>query len=83
MILRNEPFDIALIDMQMPGMDGFALGEAIRRHRDAKSLPLILLSSVGSTQADVRAKLFLAQLSKPVRPSRLYRYPAGGPGPHR
>lgn len=71
-ILSSDPFDIAVLDMQMPEMDGFTLADAIRKHHDAKSLPLILLSSVGRVVDDPRLKHFSANLTKPVRSSKLY-----------
>lgn len=71
-IARNDPFDIAVLDMQMPGMDGLALADAIRKHRDARSLPLILLSSIGMLSDDPRLNYFSANLTKPVRSSKLY-----------
>jgi len=51
-IRSGSPFDLAILDMHMPNaegdMDGVELGAAIRRERDAGSLPLILYSSIGS-----------------------------------
>ncbi len=45
LIERGEHFDLAVLDYFMPEMDGVALAAAIRRHRDHKALPLLLLSS--------------------------------------
>jgi signal transduction histidine kinase/DNA-binding response OmpR family regulator len=49
MIERGEKFDLAVLDYFMPEMDGVALAAAIRRHRDHKALPLLLLSSARQT----------------------------------
>jgi CheY-like chemotaxis protein/HPt (histidine-containing phosphotransfer) domain-containing protein len=69
-IREGETFDVALIDQQMPGMDGLQLAAEIRRLLDEKSLPLLLISS---TRADLRENgVVTAQLLKPVRPSQLY-----------
>jgi CheY-like chemotaxis protein/HPt (histidine-containing phosphotransfer) domain-containing protein len=71
-IRRGDPFDLAILDMQMPEMDGGTLAEEIRRHRDARALPLVLLTSLGSweeLQGDVE---FAASLTKPIKPSQLY-----------
>ena len=48
-IERGEKFDLAVLDYFMPEMDGVALAAAIRRHRDHKALPLLLLSSARQT----------------------------------
>ena len=68
----GETFHVAVLDMQMPDMDGGMLAEQLRRGRPAAEMPLILLSSVGHAGiADARA-LFAASLSKPVKPSQLF-----------
>ena len=46
-IRRGDPFDAAILDMQMPEMDGLALAREIRRYRDARVLPLVMLTSLG------------------------------------
>jgi signal transduction histidine kinase/CheY-like chemotaxis protein/HPt (histidine-containing phosphotransfer) domain-containing protein len=69
-VRQGEIFDIALIDQQMPEMDGQQLAREIHRLRDEKSFPLLLISSM---RVDLEADgLFTAQLLKPIRPSQLY-----------
>jgi CheY-like chemotaxis protein len=63
-------FDAAILDMQMPEMDGLMLAGEIRRIRTKEELPLVLLSSLGQ-QTDP-AGLFTASLTKPVKPSQLH-----------
>ena len=70
-IRRGDPFDLVIIDLQMPGMDGLALAAAIRQLRDAQSLPLVLYSSLGGREAGVTPGLFDAALMKPLHPSML------------
>ncbi|MBI2837313.1 MAG: response regulator [Acidobacteria bacterium] len=72
LISRGEPFDIAILDMNMPEMDGLTLATEIRRYRDARALPLVMLSSVGERTADPRASAFAAFMTKPVKVSQLY-----------
>jgi PAS domain S-box-containing protein len=71
-VRRGEPFDAAVLDMQMPEMDGLGLAREIRRHRDERELPLLLLTSVGHLAEARGAKEFSAQLTKPVKSSQLY-----------
>ena len=71
-VRRGDPFDVAVLDMQMPELDGVALAREIRRHRSAERLPLVLLTSLGRREDTPDAALFAAHLTKPIRPSQLY-----------
>jgi signal transduction histidine kinase/DNA-binding response OmpR family regulator len=62
-------FDVGLIDYQMPEMDGVMTAREIRKQSET---PLILLSSSGETIGGEDAKLFQAQISKPIRYSFLF-----------
>lgn len=69
-IQRGETYDVALIDYQMPEMDGLTLIAEIRKLRSAQQLPIVLVSSFGRdvhAQADITAFLM-----KPLRASQLY-----------
>jgi PAS domain S-box-containing protein len=85
MVRRGDPFDVAVLDMQMPDMDGFELAREIRRYRDERALPLLLLTSIGHLAEARGASEFSAQLTKPVKSSQLYdvlvRLLAAGAGP--
>jgi signal transduction histidine kinase/CheY-like chemotaxis protein/HPt (histidine-containing phosphotransfer) domain-containing protein len=69
-IQRGDEFEVALIDYEMPEMDGPALITEIRKLRDEKSLPVILVSSPGHSMT--AQKTFSAFLLKPIRASQLY-----------
>ena len=72
-MLRQEiPFDLAIVDMHMPEMDGLTLAEEIRCEPNSGELPLILLTSLGQHDQDERLQEFVAFLTKPVKPSQLY-----------
>jgi PAS domain S-box-containing protein len=70
---EGQYFDIAVLDLVMPAMDGIALASEIRRLRDGHELPLVLLTSVGRRrEARSAAGTFAAQLAKPLKASQLY-----------
>ncbi len=62
--------DVALVDVMMPGMDGFQLVEALRSRR---SLPVIFLTAVGTTESRVRGLDMGADdyVTKPFHPDEL------------
>jgi signal transduction histidine kinase/CheY-like chemotaxis protein/tetratricopeptide (TPR) repeat protein len=76
-IQRGDPFDLAILDMHMPEMDGVALAQEIRNLRDEKSLPLVMLSSVSAREERDRSVPWAAYLTKPIKQSQLFNLMAG------
>ncbi|MBI5864351.1 MAG: response regulator [Planctomycetes bacterium] len=72
-VAEGTPFRLALIDMQMPGMDGEQLAKAVKADPTLKDTLLIMLTSIGdqSSEARMLAAGFEAFLTKPVKQSRL------------
>jgi CheY-like chemotaxis protein len=70
----NHHFDLAILDMQMPEMNGLELAQAIRRLPNYQDLPLVVLSSLGITkeEADRAMVNFAAILSKPIKQLQLH-----------
>jgi CheY-like chemotaxis protein len=64
------PFDLAILDMHMPEMDGLELARRVRAL--APKLPLVLFSSLGRREAGDVESLFNAYLAKPLRQSQLF-----------
>ena len=64
----GAPFDLAVLDMQMPGMCGVDLGEKLRANPRTKNLPLILLTSLSHPEEARRSFgiEFDAYLMKPL-----------------
>ena len=71
---RGEPYDVALLDMEMPGMDGVELAKKIKADPAISSICLVLLTSVGRRgDAEVARQAGIdAYLTKPVRQSELH-----------
>lgn len=69
----GEKFDIVILDMQMPGMDGLMLAAEIRRLPHGAALPLILLTSMGvrKDNPEVLRLAFASCLTKPIKPAQL------------
>ncbi len=71
---RGEPFDLAILDLQMPDMDGLELARRIKAESPISSTRLILLTSLGR-RGDAKAAQdagIAAYLTKPIRQSQLY-----------
>ena len=69
-LAEGESFDLAILDMHMPGMDGLELAREI--HARHAALPLVLFSSLGRREAGDNGGLFRAYLAKPIRQSHLF-----------
>jgi signal transduction histidine kinase/CheY-like chemotaxis protein/ligand-binding sensor domain-containing protein len=68
---KFEHFDLALVDMQMPDMDGLELSKRIRSKHPY--LPIILISAVGDENKKKYPELFSSVLTKPVKLQHLSR----------
>ena len=69
---KADPFDYALLDMQMPGMDGLQLAHEIKLDSQLKSTGLILLTSLGvGMNSTMRAAGIQSCLFKPVKAERV------------
>ena len=73
-LAEADPFRIAVVDMQMPVMDGATLGRKIKADPDLRLTLLIMLTSVGKRgdAAHLKEIGFSAYLNKPVKKSHLY-----------
>ena len=68
----GEPFDVVLLDMQMPELDGVATTRLIRADASTADVAIILLTSIGQGRASLPPDLGLAAaLSKPVKQEQL------------
>lgn len=79
---EGSGYDVALIDMKMPGMDALELAQAIRAGGFAKLPRMIMLTSLSirDMAALARDAGFAACLNKPVRRGELYQHIAKAMG---
>jgi signal transduction histidine kinase/DNA-binding response OmpR family regulator/PAS domain-containing protein len=72
-IRAGGAFDVAILDMQMPDMDGLSLAREIKSLPPPVSRqPLVMLTSLGRREARDDMDAFAAFLTKPVKPSALF-----------
>jgi Amt family ammonium transporter len=69
----GHPFDLAILDVQMPDMDGFQLARAIKENTSTRDTTLIVLTSMGQelNARDMQELGLAGYIHKPVRQSRL------------
>ncbi|HLK12829.1 MAG TPA: response regulator [Candidatus Binatia bacterium] len=76
---RGERFDVAVVDVLMPEMDGLGLALELRRRHEAPAPAIVVLSSIGRSELKaiagehgvVLGEVFAAILTKPVKPAHL------------
>ncbi|HLO50014.1 MAG TPA: PAS domain S-box protein [Kamptonema sp.] len=64
---NSELYDVAILDVQMPQMDGLTLASEINKFERIKPIPIVLLTSLSLTVADAAVCL-----TKPIKPAQLY-----------
>ena len=69
----GEIFDLAILDMQMPEMDGVTLAQKIRKLAAGGQFPIVLLTSVGvrTDSPEFTGVAFASCLTKPIKPAQL------------
>jgi len=73
-ILRREPVDVLLLDIQMPEVDGYAVLEAFRNGTGFRSRPRVIVVTASALVGDVERCLRAGAdycLTKPFRPAQL------------
>jgi len=72
--LYEQEFAVALVDVRMPGLDGFELAAEIRRHPRASGLPIIFVTASELTREELRraySLLAVDVITKPIVPEVL------------
>jgi CheY-like chemotaxis protein len=67
-LVQQQPFDLVLMDLQMPGMDGLAATRQIRQRFDAAQLPIVAMTAnaTADDQVACQAAGMNAHIAKPI-----------------
>jgi len=70
----GAPFDLAILDLMMPGMDGFELARVIKNDPSIAATPLVMLTSYGERGGSTAAQQLGigGYLAKPIRQAALF-----------
>ena len=72
LLSSKNTFDVGILDMQMPEMDGIMLARKIREIHSKEDLPLIMLTSIGyNIRTEDMQNLFDFYVNKPIKHSQL------------
>ncbi len=82
-VAANRPYELAIIDLQMPGLDGVELAQRIKADPALAGLPLVLLAPIGTLGRELasRQRGLGVALAKPVRQAQLFRSVTAALGP--
>jgi len=69
----DNPPDLVLLDIMMPGMDGFEVAQRMREHPNAESIPVIFVTAMTDTDARMKGMDLGAVdfITKPIDPNLL------------
>ena len=72
-ILRQRPFDLVLLDVMMPGMDGYEVLKIMKSDMALRDVPVVMISALDDTESVVRCVELGAEdyLPKPFNPTLL------------
>jgi putative two-component system response regulator len=72
-LVRDEPPDLVLMDVRMPGMDGFDACRSIKEDDQTRLIPVVLVTAFDDSRSRIRGIEVGADdfISKPINPSEL------------
>lgn len=70
----SKIYDLAILDMLMPDMDGLELGKKIKEIKERENLPMIMLTSVGNLKEykDPTDNIFAEYIAKPIKKNEMF-----------
>lgn len=72
--VRAEDYDLLIMDMHMPELNGLGLARQLTDQLGAKLPPMMMLTSLGQSLREKEREYFQAFLHKPVRREQLYKH---------
>jgi two-component system sensor histidine kinase/response regulator len=72
---RHSPPDLVLLDIMMPGMDGFEVAKRMREHPTSETIPIIFVTAMTSRTRASRAWTWVRWTSSPSRWTRCAQAP--------
>lgn len=72
-LTSNDPPDLVLLDIMMPGMDGFEVARLMREHPTSETIPIIFVTAMASADARIKGLDLGAVdfITKPIDPETL------------
>ena len=72
-VLGKEPVDLVLLDVMMPGMDGYGVCKKIKHQENTRYIPVVMVTSLGSKSAKIVATTDGADdfITKPIDKTEL------------
>ena len=69
----DSPPDLVLLDVMMPGMDGFEVARRMREHPNAENVPIIFVTALSEDESRLQGLGLGAVdfISKPINPAQL------------
>ncbi|MGH2411817.1 MAG: response regulator, partial [Chloroflexota bacterium] len=71
-LYRQNRYDLILLDLQMPGMDGVEVSRRLRGQDSTATIPIIVMSAKDRLKATTARMQINDQLSKPFGLAQLY-----------
>ena len=72
LLRKNTEFDLALVDLVMPGMDGSAVAAEMQKFSSAAMMPIVMLTPLGrKSSPEVSHVVFAHSVHKPIKPAQL------------
>jgi two-component system response regulator MprA len=71
--LHDSKFDIILLDLMMPDMDGWSFRLEVMRDPELAAIPIVIVSGVANLESEWKKLHVVDYIAKPVDLDRLYR----------